>query len=438
MPKKPIKALIVDGSPVARDATSGLYNQSVARVTVLASGLEGLELAEAELFELICVAYNLPDMSAEHFCCQLRSLPGYEHATVILFAAETDKVVLKEAMLVGATDVVSKHNIERLRQYLQRHVERLSRALMGKVLLVEDSPSQQALIQQMLEQMGLEVETCESAQLAWDALQQAEMHYDLVITDTILDGEMSGIALVREMRNNLYEEVETPVLAMSTYDEKSRRIELLHLGVNDYILKPVVREELQARVVNLIENRRMFAEIMEQRKMMEQMALIDPVTKLYNRNAFNDIGPKQFESAIRNNIPLCLVVVDIDFFKRVNDAYGHLRGDAVLTEMGECLKSYIRRGDLVFRWGGEEFVLLLLCNAQTGKILVEKIRYKIAHTTFAKISITASFGMSCADPEKKSNLYALFERADKALLQAKSTGRDRVCVFGEDEPNELA
>jgi two-component system, cell cycle response regulator len=431
MPKKPIKVLIIDSSPVAREVTAGLYNQLVARVTLLSAGADGLKLAEEELFELVCVAYSLPDMSAEHFCCQLRNLQGYEHATVILFAAETDKFALKEAMLVGATDVVSKRNAEQLSHYLHRHVERLTRNLMGKVLLVEDSPSQQALIQQLLEQMGLDVEICESAQLAWNALQQAETQYDLVITDTILDGEMSGVGLVREMRNRLDEEIETPVLAMSTYDEKSRRIELLHLGVNDYILKPVIREELQARVVNLIENRRMFAEIMEQRKMMEQMALIDPVTKLYNRNAFNDIGPKQFESASRNNISLCLVVVDIDFFKRVNDVYGHTTGDAVLTEMGECLKSYIRRGDLVFRWGGEEFVLLLACNAQTGEVLVEKIRYKIAHTQFAKISITASFGMSFTRPGEQTNLNALFEQADKALLKAKSTGRDRVCVFGD-------
>lgn len=432
MPKKPIKALIVDGSPIAREVTTGLYNQQVARVNILTSGTKGLAEAEIELFDLVCVAYSLPDMSAEHFCCQLRSLPGYEHATVIIFAAENDKVALKEAMLVGATDVVSKCNIEQLSQYLYRHVERLTRTLIGNVLLVEDTPSQQALIQSLLEQMGLDVDVCESAQCAWHNLQQIEKQYDLVITDTILDGEMSGVTLVREMRGGLHETIEIPVLAMSSYDEKSRRIELLHLGVNDYVIKPIIREELQARVANLIENHQMLAEIMEQRKMMEQMALIDPVTKLYNRNAFNDIGPKQFESASRNQIPLCLVVIDIDFFKKVNDVHGHLKGDLVLTEMGECLKSYVRRGDLVFRWGGEEFVLLLSCNAETGTALVEKIRYKIEHTLFATLSITASFGLSFTELGKKSSLYALFERADKALLHAKNTGRNRVCTNDAD------
>lgn len=432
MPKKPIKVLIVDGSPVAREVTAGLYDKQVARVNILTSGAKGLIEAERVLFDLVCVACSLPDMSAEHFCCQLRSLLGYEHATVILFAAENDTVDLKEAMHVGATDVVSKCNVEQLSQYLFRHVERLTRTLMGKVLLVEQSPSQQALIQQLLEQMGLEVDVCDTAQYAWQNLQKIEKQYDLVITDTILGGDMSGIALVREMRSNLHETIETPVLAMASFDEKSRRIELLHLGVNDYVIKPIIRDELQARVVNLVSNHQMLTEILEQRKMMEQMALIDPVTKLYNRNAFNDIGPKQFESASRNQIPLCLVVIDIDFFKKVNDAHGHLKGDLVLTEMGECLKSYIRRGDLVFRWGGEEFVLLLSCNAETGMALVEKIRYKIENTLFSTLSITASFGISFTEIGKKSSLYALFERADKALLHAKATGRNRVCIHDTD------
>jgi two-component system, cell cycle response regulator len=428
---KPIKVLIIDNSAAAQEITTGLYDRPVARVTLLASAVDGLKLAETEIFELVCVADTITEMTADYFCCQLRNLAGYEHATVILFATDADKLALKEAMLVGATDVVSKSNIGQLKHYLHRHIERLTRNLMGKVLLVEDSPSQQALIQQLLEQMGLDVDLCDSAQVAWDKIQQTVRPYDLVMTDTILDGEMSGIALVREMRNSLQEDIETPVLAMSAFDEKSRRIELLHLGVNDYILKPIIREELQARVQNLIQNRRMLTEIMEQRNMLEQMALIDPVTKLYNRNAFNDIGPKQFESAVRNNIPMCLVVVDIDYFKRVNDEYGHTKGDAVLTEMGECLKSYVRRGDLVFRWGGEEFVLLLACHAKTGAVLVEKIRYKIAHTKFAQIELTASFGISWVEPGRQSNLNILFEQADQALLQAKSQGRNQVCVYSE-------
>ncbi|MEQ1636261.1 MAG: diguanylate cyclase [Methylococcales bacterium] len=431
MHKKPIKILIIDNSPVAQEITEDLYKPVVAKVTLLASGTEGLKAAETELFELVCVAYKKTDISAEDFCCQLRNLSGYEHATVILFAADTDKVALKEAMLVGATDVVSKSNIAQLKNYLHRHIERLTRTILGKVLLVEDSHSQQVLIQSLLEQMGLEVDVCASAQMAWSAIQQAEIPYDLVITDTILDGEMTGIALVREMRNGLTEELETPVLAMSAFDEKSRWIELLHLGVNDYILKPVVREELQARVGNLIGNRRMLAEILRQRKMLEQLALIDSVTKLYNRTAFNDIGPKQFETASRNNIPMCLVMLDIDYFKRVNDEYGHTRGDAVLTELGECLKSYIRRGDLVFRWGGEEFVLLLACNSREGAVVVEKIRYKIANTKFAQITITASFGLSWVEPGRLTNLNLLFEQADKALLQAKNSGRNRVCVYSD-------
>ncbi len=429
--RKLIKVLVIDNSPTAREITAGFYNQPVARVTLLASGLEGLRTAESELFELVCVAYTLTDMSAEHFCCQLRILPGYEHATVILFATETDKVALKEAMLVGATDVVSKSNIEQLKHYLDRHIKRLTRTIMGRVLLVEDCLSQQALIKQLLEQMGLEVDVCDAAKVALDKLQQTEAPYDLIITDTILDGEMSGIALIRALRNGFNKEQETPVLAMSALDEKSRRIELLHLGVNDHILKPIVQEELQARVLNLIQNRKMLAEILAQRGMLEQMALIDPVTKLYNRTAFNDIGPKQFEYAARNHVPMCLVIVDIDYFKRVNDEYGHSKGDAVLRELGECLKNYVRLGDLVFRWGGEEFVLLLACSATTGAVVVEKIRYKIANTPFAQVAITASFGISSIEPGRQTNLNVLFDQADQALLLAKNRGRDRVYVYAD-------
>lgn len=156
----------------------------------------------------------------------------------------------------------------------------------------------------------------------------------------------------------------------------------------------------------------------------------DPLTKLYNRNYFNKQINKNQRSPTSKHKPVSLIVMDIDHFKRINDEFGHNMGDQVLRELSTVMTSQIREQDIVARWGGEEFVIL--CNHSTldeAKGLCERIAQAISTTRFsADVSVTCSFGV--AQLAEDEHMLECFERADKALYQAKDLGRDRICLQG--------
>lgn len=161
-------------------------------------------------------------------------------------------------------------------------------------------------------------------------------------------------------------------------------------------------------------------------KKMEILASLDPLTKVYNRSKFNHFVEHEISMFKRYNISSTLVLCDIDHFKRVNDQYGHLAGDEILVSIVKLIKQGIRECDLLARWGGEEFALLL--PATSGKealIVVEKIRERISDSAFPSVGrVTVSFGV--AEIEEAEDEISWFKHADDALYRAKEHGRNRV------------
>ncbi|SEA50316.1 diguanylate cyclase [Alkalimonas amylolytica] len=153
----------------------------------------------------------------------------------------------------------------------------------------------------------------------------------------------------------------------------------------------------------------------------------DPLTKTYNRNHFDQSMQKQRRQP-HSDDAFSLIVLDIDYFKQINDQYGHLVGDQVLQELAYELMQQVRDGDQVTRWGGEEFVILCQkTSLPEAKVLAERIRQSISQQLFAgSVQLSCSFGL--AEQGAKEPLMACFERADKALYQAKAEGRDRICL----------
>jgi len=156
----------------------------------------------------------------------------------------------------------------------------------------------------------------------------------------------------------------------------------------------------------------------------------DPLTQIANRAAFDEALSREICSFKRHLGSFSLMVIDIDFFKQVNDNYGHIAGDAVLKSVAQTIRNTIRRSDEVFRYGGEEFVVLLSNTEVEGaKFIAERVRHAVKKLAFAshpELNITASIGLSASNTLKDVNdtLY----HADKALYQAKSEGRDRVVI----------
>ncbi len=163
-------------------------------------------------------------------------------------------------------------------------------------------------------------------------------------------------------------------------------------------------------------------------KKLQYVSSHDPLTKTYNRNHFDQSMQTQQRRQAKHADAFSLIVLDIDHFKAINDQHGHLVGDQVLQELAALVMAEVRDGDQVTRWGGEEFVILCQkTNLQEAEVLAERIRNRLENQLFAGIiQLSCSFGI--AEQAKKEPLMHCFERADKALYQAKAEGRDRICV----------
>ena len=396
------------------------------------TGKEGLDLANSEEFDLVCCSYHLPDIVGTEFCGQVRAISRYNFTPVIVLTAEDNSRILKQALLAGATDIFSKKDLEELEIYLQRLVDRANRKISGRVLFIEDSRVLQEIIIDLLTDMGLDVDAYTHAEGAWEAYQNG--NYDLIITDIMLEGLMTGISLVRKIRRLHGEPGNIPIIATSGFDNMSRKIELFNLGVNDYVAKPIVREELRQRVFNHVTSYQAILELRAQQNSLYSLAMLDELTQLFNRHTLREFAGKYFSEAYRFNRPLTLAVMDIDLFKNINETVGYSKGDEVLKELGTWLKRFVRDEDLIARWSGEEFVFLLpSCSEKTAIALMERLQKRLAQFKPANLTITVSIGLATMSGETKHSLNSLFELADSAMYQAKMSGRNCIKVHEQEE-----
>lgn len=175
------------------------------------------------------------------------------------------------------------------------------------------------------------------------------------------------------------------------------------------------------------------AELEQAKQVAEQQARIDPLTGLYNRRGLDEISQHEITRARRQNIPLSIIVIDIDYFKQINDTYGHSGGDQVLIQLASLMGVGLRKSDFSARLGGEEFAVLLMDTTTESAISVgEKLRHMVANHSFTisdgvVTHCTASFGISSLMAEDQS-FDDLLLRADEALYQAKNSGRNRVVL----------
>lgn len=431
-----LNALIIDSSDSFRQLAAKLLEAAGYSVTMAVSGEQALELAQTERFRMVCCAYDLPDMAGSDFCGQIRTIAGYDLASVIILTPEDNSKVLKQALLAGATDIFCKKELDELEIYLKRTAEREKRQLSGRVLLIEDSRVLQVIIVDLITDMGLDVDAYTNADGAWEAFQVG--NYDLVITDIMVEGSMSGISLVRKIRRLHGEHGNIPIIAASGFDNMSRKIELFRLGVNDYIAKPIVHEELRQRVFNHVTSYQRLLELRSQQNSLYSLAMLDELTQLFNRHALREFSGKYFSHARRENEPLSLAVLDIDCFKEVNEKLGFPEGDQILAELGAWFKRFVREQDLVARWAGEEFVFILPgCDLETAVGLMERLQKRLKQFKPANTAITLSIGVATMIPEDDYNLNSLYSAADGAMYQAKMSGRNCIRVHDAFETDEV-
>ncbi|MCP4234838.1 MAG: diguanylate cyclase, partial [Aestuariibacter sp.] len=250
--------------------------------------------------------------------------------------------------------------------------------------------------------------------------------YDLVLTDINLEGKMSGDKLVTRIRDLQDARAFIPIVAITENSSDQLRLSLYQMGINDFIQKPVMPEELVVRIGNLISNKRLLDEVHDIRRELFLAATTDKLTGCHNRRSLIDFSSKIIPQAQRHKYPISLMLVDLDFFKSINDQHGHATGDLVLEAVGNLFNTSFREEDLVARFGGEEFVILLnYCSKEDSLLQAEKIRAKLEALKPANLTVTCSIGVTTLEAGSNGNFESMFTAGDTGVYRAKEGGRNR-------------
>ncbi|NOX93004.1 MAG: diguanylate cyclase [Gammaproteobacteria bacterium] len=424
-----MKALIAEPTKAYRQLLETVCHAVGFKPLFFTNTSEALQHLSLHPVDLVLTSLQLLDNDGINFCKKIRELKDTKHIPVVLLTAEKNKTIEEPATQAGITEIFHKSDIPRLQTYLSELISRAStyNNMDARVLYVEDSLSVAKLTIHILEAMGLDIDHFTHAEHAYEAFQTTD--YDLVLTDIFLAGNMSGVGLVRAIRSTEGNKIHIPVLTMSAQDDSARKIELLNCGANDYVAKPILKEELMARVHNLITNKKLLDKLKAQQHLLQELAMTDQLTELYNRHFLMEIAPKHISEAFRHKQPLSLIVIDLDNFKTVNDTHGHSAGDIVLTQTARLLKTTCRNEDIAARFGGEEFVLILRhCDAESARKKAEVLRMKIADLNPEGIAVSASFGVAELPLDSVCKFDVLFSAADHAVYEAKARGRNCVVI----------
>ena len=247
------KVLLVDDSKTFQMLFKAALADSDCDLLTCNSGAEALTVIADRYIDFICSSFYLRDMEGIELCRRVRHATKLASKPFVLLTSVDGLDDLARALPAGVTDIFHKNDVTQLLSFIRRFPSKNAR-LAGKVLYVEDGESQRALLKAMMEEKGLTVDAFATGDAAWLKFQSDD--YDLVMTDIVLDGSMSGLALVNLIRRLPGARGDTPVLAVTAFDDKTRRIELFNLGVTDYILKPVAEEELFVRIRSLLAMRK--------------------------------------------------------------------------------------------------------------------------------------------------------------------------------------
>lgn len=332
--------------------------------------------------------------------------------------------------LSARLDTLAK--ISRLEEQLQScpaPVRAVSRT--RTVLIVDDSPVQRRVLSRYLQGQNLEIVTAASGEEALEAALRNPP--DLVLLDLVLPG-MDGFQVCRRLKSSP-ETADVPVVFITSQGSQEEKILGLECGADDFLVKPVDQRELLVRTGTLLRRKQLLDALVAQ-------ASRDPLTGLYNRRTLASDLERELSRARRYRLPVGLIMLDVDFFKQYNDNNGHPAGDEVLRQVASLLTAHTRQADLVCRYGGEEFVVLLpQTDLKGAAAAAEKLRAGVEEHPFPYGEsqpggrLTVSLGVA-AYPEHGDTGEELLRAADLALYRAKKSGRNRCALAVREELSE--
>ncbi|MFY9905014.1 MAG: diguanylate cyclase [Terriglobales bacterium] len=301
-----------------------------------------------------------------------------------------------------------------------------------QALVVDDSAVYRKLIGDQLRSWGFGVTLAESGSAAWQILEQPDSP-KLALLDWVLP-DLDGVELCRRIRSARSSGPYVYVILLTSKEGHQNMLEAMKAGADDYLVKPFDEMELKAR---LLVGKRILdlqEELVSARESMRHAATHDSLTGLMNRGEIVAMLGRELERARRDRSPVCVLLGDIDHFKKVNDTLGHLFGDEALREVGRRLREQLRVYDGVGRYGGEEFLMVLPnCDLPNAMQRANELREIVASAPVAcsgeEKLITMSMGVAISSNDGKNDLEAVLNQADAGLYAAKENGRNRVEHF---------
>jgi two-component system cell cycle response regulator len=448
------RILVVDDIPANLKLLEARLTAEYFDVTTARDGATALDLAHRSVPDLILLDVMMPGLDGFEVCRRLKADPLTVHVPVVMVTALDQTSDRVRGLEAGADDFLTKpvndlalitrvKSLVRLKTLTDElrlrasvasdlgYDSRLEPLLAGevphgRVLVVDDRRSSFERIAEALRPDDeVTVETDPQRAL----FQVTEVDFDLVIVNLGLSN-FDGLRLVSQMRA-LERTRHLPILLVVEADDRLRLMRGLDMGVNDYLLRPIDRSELRARVRTQIRRKFYADRLRDALAQTVEMAITDGLTGLHNRRFLTTHLDQALETARGDGRNLAVLIADMDHFKRVNDTHGHDAGDAVLKELARRMTDSVRAVDLVCRYGGEEFVVILLdTDLEQAGIVAERIRGRVAGEPFplpdgTALPATVSIGIG-ALAASSDTAETVLKRADEGLYEAKESGRNRV------------
>lgn len=291
------------------------------------------------------------------------------------------------------------------------------------ILIVDDDIAIKESVEEYLKILSYNVKSATNAREALTLLESFDA--DMVLTDIMMQG-MDGLELTKQIKGKF----DIDVMVMTGYSADYSYEEAVKAGASDFIFKPFRFEELDLRIKRVLRESELKKERTRMLKEMEELAITDALTGLYNSRHFFHQIKQEIKRYDRYSRALSMMILDIDFFKQYNDTWGHLEGDKVLMNIGRIISACMRSMDTAYRYGGEEFAILLPeTDLKMACVVGNRIRESIAAEIFrpepGKIqTVTVSIGAS--ELLEEEDFRAFIKRTDKAMYTSKQTGRNRL------------
>ena len=448
------RVLVVDDLPANVKLLEARLSAEYFEVRTATSGLEALAVCGEGQCDIVLLDVMMPGMDGIEVCRRLKANVATAHIPVVMVTALDQPADRVRGLDAGADDFLAKpvdemaliarvRSLARLKVVIDELRARAAtsstlgltdpaahvladKGLGGRILLVDDRASSiERICAALVPAHHVDVERDPGEAV----FKVAEGGYDLVAISLGLR-DFDALRLCGQIRS-LERTRQLPLLLVADTEDRARILRGLDLGVNDYLMRPVDRNELLARVRTQLRRKRYADSLRDNVQASIDLAVIDPLTGLNNRRYLETHLASVIDQAAGRGRACSLMVLDIDHFKRVNDGYGHNAGDEVLKAFAQRVKRVVRTVDLVCRLGGEEFVIVMPDTAlPISSRIAERVRAAIEGEYFSidggarKIPVTVSIGLAERGQEASPEL--LFKRADKALYRSKAEGRNRV------------